>query len=121
MKINGREVKFLRTVFANCKIADMCKDGDIANANQLFEGNYQTSQRSAARFMAAMSEGYEVNQKFKEVGYDPRPLAEEEALSLTEEEFSECFSEALSAYLGEKPTVETEPAKGKKKDMTRST
>lgn len=120
MKINGRDVSFLRTVMANCKIADICPDGDIANAPMLFEGNYQKSQRTAAKFMAIMSEGYEQNKKFRDGGdYEPRPLTEEEALNLSEEEFSAAFGEAIKAYTGEKPTVETEPAKGKKKETTK--
>lgn len=120
MKINGRDVSFLRTVMANCKIAEICPDGDIANARMLFEGNYQDSQRTAAKFMAIMSEGYEENKKFRDGGdYEPRPLTEEEALNLTEEEFSEAFGEAIEAYAGEKPSVEAEPAKGKKKAQTK--
>ena len=120
MEINGREVKFKRTVSATCKIAEMCKDGDIKNAGTLFDGNYQTSQKSAAKFMAVMSEGYEQNRKFREAGYEPRPLSEEEALNLEEDEFSELFAEAVKAYSGEKPTIETEPVKSKKKAEIKS-
>lgn len=115
MKINGRDVSFLRTVMANCKIAEICPDGDIANARMLFEGNYQDSQRTAAKFMAIMSEGYEQSKRFREAGYEPHPLTEEEALNMTEDDFSEAFGEAIKAYTGEKPTVETEAPKGKKK------
>lgn len=120
MKINGREVKFMRTVMSTCKIAEICEDGDIKNAGKLFEGNYQTSQKAAAKFIAIMSEGYEQNRKFNVAGYEPRPLTEEEALSLSEDEFGECFKEAVGSYSGEKPTVESEPVKGKKKAETKS-
>ena len=105
---------------ANCKIADICKDGDIANGKDLFCGSYQESQINGAKFMAILSEGYEQNKKFREGGdYEPRPLTEEEALNLTEEEFSEAFGEAIEAYAGEKPSVVAEPAKGKKKAQTK--
>ncbi len=120
MVINGREIKFLRTVLANCKIADICKDGDLKNAGELFEGKYQDSQKTTAKFIAIMSEGYEMNRKFVEPGYEPRPLTAEEALNLTEEDFGKCFLEAVDAYSGEKPTVESEPIKSKKKAVTRS-
>lgn len=120
MRVYGREVGFLRTVAATCKIADLCKDGDIANAATLFDGNYQTSQDTAAKFMAIMSEGYENHRKFEEAGYEPRPLTDEEFINLSEDEFSECFKEAIMAYTGEKPTVETEAPKGKKKETTKS-
>ena len=119
MKINGRDVQFLRTVMANCKIADICPDGDIANATMLFEGKYQDSQRTAAKFMAIMSEGYEENKKFREAGYEPSPLTEEEVLNLPDDEFSAAFEQAIKAYSGEKGTVETEPVKGKKKEQTK--
>ena len=120
MNINGRDVRFLRTVMANCKIADICKDGDIANGKDLFSGSYQESQINGAKFMAILSEGYEQNKKFREGGdYEPRPLTEEEALNLTDDEFSELFREAYEAYTAEKPTVETEAVKGKKKEVTK--
>lgn len=120
MRVYGKEVKFLRTVAATCKIADLCKDGDIANAATLFDGNYQTSQDTAAKFIVIMNEGYEMNRKFEEAGYEPRPLTYEEALNLTEDDFSKCFNEAVKAYSGEKPTVEAEAPKGKKKETTKS-
>lgn len=120
MQINGREVHFLRTVMACCKIADICEDGDIANGKKLFSGSYQESQRNSAKFIAILSEGYEENKKFREAGYEPRPLTEEETLNLTDDEFQECFMEAYQAYTAEKPTVETEPVKGKKKEATKS-
>jgi len=120
MVINGREIKFLRTVLATCKIAEICKDGNIENAGILFEGKYQDSQKTTAKFIAIMSEGYEMNRKFEEPGYEPRPLTAEEALNLTEKDFEKCFVEAVSAYTGEKITVQSEPVKGKKKAAVKS-
>lgn len=115
MIVNGRDIKFLRSVLATCQIADLCKDGNIENVDTLFEGLYQKSQKTAAQFISIMSDGYEQNMKFREPGYEPRPLMAEEALCLTEQEFSELFKEAVEAYTGEKPTVETEPPKKQKK------
>lgn len=106
---------------ANCKIAELCKDGDIKNAGTLFEGSYQDSQKTAAKFMAIMSEGFEQNKKFREPGYEPRPLTAEEAMCLIEKEFSQLFEEAVYAYSGEKPTVEAEPPKKQKKTKTTET
>ena len=115
MKVYGREINFLRTVEATIKIADMCPDSDIANADKLFDGTYQVSQQTAASFMAILSKGYEDHKSFEDHGYEPNPLTEREALSLSGDEFNELFVEAVSAYTGEKPTVETEPPKSKKK------
>lgn len=119
MEIHGREVNFLRTVEANCKIADICPDGDINKATQLFSGSYQKVQKTTAKFMAILSEGYEKRKNFNDKTYEPNPLTAEEALCLTDEEFNAAFVEAFRAYNGEKPTVETEvkkTAKGKKKE-----
>ena len=114
MKVNGREINFKRTVAANCKIADLCPDMDIKNADKLFAGKYQDSQLTAAKVIAILSDGYEQNRKFSEPGYEPHPISVEELLTLDDELFGELFGEAMEAYAGEKATVETEPEKGKK-------
>lgn len=113
MRVNGREINFLRTVSATIEVANMCKDGDIKNAESLFDGNYQDSQISAAKFIAVLSTGYEDNKAFREPGYKKNPITEQEVLSLTDEQFNELFSEAIKAYAGEKETIETEPVKKK--------
>ena len=120
MKVNGREIHFMRTVQATCDIADMCKDHNIENAATLFEGSYQDSQRAAAQFLAIMSKGYEDNKSFQEPGYEPHPLRPDEAMSLPEDVFSDLFVEAVHVYGGEKPTIETQPVKGKKKAESKS-
>lgn len=111
MTVYGREIKFLRTVGATIKVADMCPDGEIENVDRLFEGNYQMSQKTAAKFMSVLSESYEDNKAYWEPGYKGTPLSEEEALALPGDVFNELFIEAVKAYTGEKPTVETEPVK----------
>lgn len=115
MKVYGREIKFLRTIQATCEVANMCKDGDTKYLDKLFDGKYQVSQVTAARFMAALSSGYETQQTYIKPDYEPHPLTEGEALSLTEDEFSALFLEAVDAWSGEKPTIEVEEPKGKKK------
>lgn len=114
MRVNGREINFKRTVAANCKIADLCPDMDIKNADKLFAGKYQDSQLTAAKVIAILNEGYEQNKKFSEPGYEPNPISVDELLSLDDDLFGELFTEAMEAYAGEKATVEVEPEKGKK-------
>lgn len=115
MIINGRDIRFRRTVKATCEIADICPQGDISKIDELFAGKYQSSQINSAKFMAILSQGYEMSQKFADPDYKPNPLTEEEVMYLSEEDFNSLFSLAVSAWLGEKPTVETKPQKGKKK------
>lgn len=118
MVIHGREISFLRTVAVNCKIADLCPNGDLDNIKDLFDGSYQKSQTTAAKFISLMNEGYEMNRKFSEPGYEPSVITPEELLYLSDEEFGQAFAEATDAFAGEKPTVETEEPKGKKKAPT---
>lgn len=120
MDVFGREIGFLRTVAANCKIADMCPDGDISKGKSLFDGPYQKSQNTAAKFISYMNEGYEMKKKFEDPGYAPQVITPEEAMYLPDEMFDQLFLEALEAYSGEKITVETAPEKGKKKAVTKS-
>ena len=115
MIVNGRDIQFKRTVKATCDIADMCPESDAANLDKLFNEKYQISQVKAAKFMAILSQGYEMSTKFSDPDYEPSPLTEEEAMYLSEEEFNALFTEAVAAWTGEKLTVETKPVKGKKK------
>ena len=114
MLIHGREIGFLRTVKATCSIADICEDGNIANAKKLFKGSYQKSQLAAAKFMALLNEGYEKNREYNEPGYQGNPLSVDELTSLPDEVFESLFVEAIEAFAGEKITIETEPIPGKK-------
>ena len=118
MKVNGREIHFLRTVAANCNIADMCPDGDASKIDALFTGQYQKQQRTCAEFIAVLSDGYEQNKKFAEPGYEPSPISADEALTLPDEDFSALFQEAFTAWRGEKTSIETEPVKSKKKSFS---
>lgn len=112
MIINGREVRFRRTVWGNCQLADMCPKKDINKLGALLQGDYATSQRTAARMIAVLSEGYERAHKFSDPGYEPHPLTEDEALMLDDETFSALFQEAIDAFQNDgKTTVEAEPVK----------
>lgn len=118
MTINGREVRFFRSVLANCLISDKTADGDVVrylNEN-LGSANYAVSQRAAVTIMVALSNGYETAQKYKEPGYEPHPLTDEECLCLSNEEFNALFDEAMTAFRDDgKTTVQGEPVKTGKK------
>ncbi len=116
MVIHGRDIKFRRTVLGNCKIADICPKRDINRFGELINSDYATSQKGAASFMAALSEGYEMNQRFEDPSYEMRPLTVEEAMLLDGDVFNDLFMEALEAFTGDKPTIEAEAPKGKNGD-----
>jgi len=115
MIIHGREVKFFRSVEANCKILQLAPGGSIErfNTEVLGSDDYEKSQRACATMMAIMSEAAELAAHYTDPDYEMNPLTQAEAMSLSSEDFSKAFTEALMAWSGEKPTVVAEP---KKKD-----
>lgn len=121
MEIYGREVGFLRSVLANCMIAEKAPDGDMGRfVSELLQSpNYNITQRAAATMMVALSSGYEQAKAFREPGYRPRPLTEAEVLSLEPKEFNALFDEALNLFfLDGKTSVEAEPIPDKKGKKT---
>ena len=114
MKVHGREITFLRTVWANCEFTKLA-DGDIKNIEDKLGSDYITSQKTAAEMMSILSMASESSKRFEDPDYKERPLTVEEAMSLEGEIFSKLFQEALAAWTNEKPTVETTPQKGVKK------
>lgn len=114
MKIHGREVSFRRTVLGNCEIAEMCPKKDINKFEELLKGDYATAQTAAAKFVVAMSKGYEMNQRFENPEYEMHPLTLEELMLLDNDEFNDLFEEALHAFAQDgKTTVDAETTKGK--------
>lgn len=119
MELHGREIKFRRTVLANCEIAEKCPDGDINRFNELLQGSYAVAQKAAAFFMTVLSKGYEMEQKFIDPAYIERPLTEAECLLLDNDDFNNLFAEALAVFTDDgKVTVETEEPKAKGKNAT---
>lgn len=114
MKIHGREVHFKRTIEANCRVIETLAGGDETRMSDLFSGNYSQSQTAVATFLEIMSQAYEDALVYDDPSHEPKPLSKKEAMTLTNGEFNKAFGEALSAWNGEKPTVETEPKRGKK-------
>ena len=117
MEINGRDVRFFRSVLANCEIADASPDGDVNRllTEQLQKGTYAVSQRAAVVIICALSKGYETAEHVKDPAYIPRPITAEEAMSLKTQDFNALFDEAINEfYDGGIRTVEAEPEKEKK-------
>lgn len=114
MIINGREIRFRRSVLANCEISEASPEGDVNRLlkEQLMGGTYAVSQKAAATIITALSKGYEFAQAAKDQKYKPRPLNMNEVLSLQEKEFNELFDEAMRVFYNDgKISVEAEPVK----------
>lgn len=128
MQVYGREIKFRRTVGATCDIADLCPDKDIANLGDVMNGGSTRDQlRAMCGFVSALNKGYVDWQRFTaanggragvvamngdvDIGI-PNPLTFEELSTLSPEELSALFMEAMEVFNEDaETTVETEPQK----------
>lgn len=121
MKVNGREVGFLKTVEAACRIGEICPDKNVNNVGVLFKNFQSTTEEltAMAYFIECMSNGYESAKEFQAQlegkEYTPRPVTIAEVMTLDEDTMSTLWTEAVMAFLGEKPTVEVEEPKKKVK------
>lgn len=118
MTINNREIRFRRTVLANCILVESAPQGDLGRLikEKLMHKNYATAQKTAALIMTALSRGYEAAEAFRDKAYQPNPLTEEEALSLDPAEFNALYEECMKVFYGDGViTVQTEST-GKKTD-----
>lgn len=117
MYLKGKEIKFLRTVDVTCKIADLCRDGDLTNADELFSGKQSEVLHNQAKFIAICNEGYELNKAFNVEGYTPDIIKPEELVALDQETFDGLFTEAVDAFLkGVNTTVEVEQEEKKSEE-----
>lgn len=114
MLLHGREVKFLRTVWAVSEISKVCPAHNINRfAEALKTEDSKELNDMWILFVTSLSAGYEMAQKFNEPGYDPRPVTVEEINTLTENEFNQLVTEATQAWIGDLITVEVEEPKKK--------
>lgn len=116
MLIHGREVHFLLTVGATRKISKLCPDNDIQNIGLIFEAK-DTDKiiDTIAELSAAMSEGYESQQKYLHPGYEANPLTKDEVLTLTLQELADLQEELMGEVENSmKISVEAEPEKNGK-------
>lgn len=104
MIIHGKERSFLMTVQASVDIAEMCPDGDLSRVREALDGSQMKALRFIAKFIAALSRGYENNRKYEEPGYDPDPLTVDEILSMPFSEIKAVETEALKAFYGSAKT-----------------
>ena len=111
MKIRGRDIRFLRTVKTACDIADICPDKDLNKISALFSGSISEINKNGAKLIHFMNEGYEMSKHFDDPTYKPNPISEEELLYLDDETYQQLFTEMMSAFMGDKPTVEAEESK----------
>ena len=98
MTIGGHEIRFMRTVLANCEIAKECENRDIANFDKLLQGDTATSYHAQAIFILALQKGWEMHEKFNNADYTPVYLTEEELMLLDPVEFNDLMEEAFRVF-----------------------
>ena len=114
MKVHGREVKFLRTVWAVNEVAKVCPMNDIGRIMEKLKTKSTVELNETwAVFICALNGGYEMAQKYEDKDYKPNPLTIDELYTLSEEEFAALIREATEAWYGDKITVEVEESKKK--------
>lgn len=120
MILHGREVKFLRTIWAVNEISKVCPMNNIGRLTEVLKSESTLEVNETwSTFICALSNGYEMARKFEDKDYVLKPVTAEELSVLTEDEFASLLSEATQAWFGDKVTVETEEPK--KKEETNET
>lgn len=114
MEINGREIKFLRTVKATSDLAKICPDGNIERLGELFNGDLSTTLETGAKIIHFLNEGYEMNKHFMDRSYQPKVLGVDEIMYLDDKTFTELMQSAMEGMgVGAETTIELEEPKKK--------
>ena len=119
MEINGREIRFLRTVKATADLAKLCPDGDIERMGELFNGSLSTTLETGAKIIHYLNEGYEMNRHFMDRSYQPQVLGVEEIMYLDDKTFTDLMNSAMASMgVGAETTIELQENKKKEEDQT---
>ena len=112
MIVNGKEIKFLRTVKTTSDIANLCPDKDINRIAELFSGDLSTTLEVGAKLIHYLNEGYEMNKHFMDRSYQPQVIGVDEIMFLEDSVYTELIQEAMQSLSnGAEQTVEVEPTK----------
>lgn len=126
MELNGREIKFKRTIWATLAVGALCPDKDLEKLDSVLRENFVDGNMAAAQFICILSEGYERQKAFEasQAGesYEMNPLTMDELMNLEDfDTFQNLFIAAAGVWASDaRQTVETQPAKGKKKSIAKS-
>lgn len=114
MELNGKEIKFRRTVGAQIAVAEICPDRDPNRLQEVLSGDYANGQRAAMDFILALHDANEMVESIRDPEHEEVPLTREELLCMDDEAFTALFVEAYTAWAGSVPTMATKPTSKKK-------
>lgn len=122
MEINGREVKFKRTIWATLAIAALCPDKDLEKLDAVLRENFVDGNMAAAQFICIMSEGYERAKAYEDPEYEMNPVTMDEIMNLEDfDTFQNLFLAAAGVWKTDaRPSVETQPKSKKKSKAHKS-
>lgn len=119
MEINGREVKFAMTVWAQIELEKICPAGKLENIGQLL-GGLETGENleNCGKVLCILSMAHENKMLWANANsYEKKPLVIDEVLTLDNKKFMELMKEALAAFRGDSEvTVEVADEKSPKKE-----
>lgn len=116
MEINGREIKFLRTVKATSDLSKLCPDNNIERLGELFQGDLSQTLETGAQIIHLLNEGYEMNKHFMDKSYQPNIISVDEVMYLDTNTYTELMQSALAGIAnGAETTIEVEEPKKKEK------
>lgn len=122
MLIHGKERKFMLTVGASQDVAKLCPDNDLKRMGELMQGDYVSITDNIMQLIVTLNSAYEAAQAYETPGYTPAPLTLEQLRTLTPAQLKALEKEALAAFVADStPTVEIEPDKDAKKNITTET
>lgn len=117
MFIYGREVGFAATVGASIKLARLCPGNDLTKIDSLLKGDMAYTLENVIKMAIIMNEAYEIKKAHREPGYTPKPVTEEELMTLDMEQIGTLSAEVLEAMDRDRAQqINTKPAKGSKKN-----
>lgn len=116
MKINGREIGFLRTVKATSDLTKICPDGNIERLGELFERDLPTTLETGAKIIHFLNEGYEMNKHFADRSYQTQIIGVDEIMYLDDQTYTKLIQEAMNSLgAGAETTIEVAEPKKKGK------